>query len=60
MNFSRTLEDDPPKLAEIKEITVSEIEVQGGDGLLYPEQPGGGGCIRAGPSRRRHLRRVLA
>ena len=31
--FCRTLKNDPPKLAEIKEITVSEIEVLGGDGF---------------------------
>src|ERR1700733_14485310 len=31
--FFRTLKDDPPKLAEIKEIIVSEIEVRGGDGF---------------------------
>jgi hydrogenase maturation protein HypF len=31
--FLRTLKDNPPKLAEIKEITVSEIEVQGGAGF---------------------------
>src|ERR1700677_1255275 len=31
--FFRTLKDDPPKLAEIKEISVSEIEVRGGDGF---------------------------
>ena len=29
--FLQTLKDNPPKLAEIKEITVSEIEVRGGD-----------------------------
>ena len=31
--FLRTLKDDPPKLAEIKEITVSDVEVQGGTGF---------------------------
>ena len=31
--FCQTLKNDPPKLAEIKEITVSEIEVQGGAGF---------------------------
>jgi hydrogenase maturation protein HypF len=31
--FFRTLKDDPPKLAEIKEITVSDIEVQGDAGF---------------------------
>jgi hydrogenase maturation protein HypF len=32
--FFKALKGDPPKLAEIKEITVSEIEVQGGDGFF--------------------------
>jgi hydrogenase maturation protein HypF len=31
--FLRTLQDDPPKLAEIKEIIVSDVEVQGGTGF---------------------------
>src|SRR5580658_8065483 len=31
--FFQTLKDDPPRLAEIKEITVSEIKVQGGAGF---------------------------
>jgi hydrogenase maturation protein HypF len=31
--FLQTLKDDPPKLAEIKEITVSDIEVQGDAGF---------------------------
>ncbi len=31
--FFQTLKDDPPKLAEIKEISVSEIEAQGGEGF---------------------------
>ena len=58
--FFQTLKDDPPRLAEIKEIIVSEIEVQGGARILYPGQPGGEWRIRAGSSRCRHLRRVLA
>jgi hydrogenase maturation protein HypF len=31
--FLQTLKDDPPKLAEIKEISVSDLEVQGGVGF---------------------------
>ena len=58
--FFRGLRYDPPKLAEIKEITVSEIEVLGGGRILNPGQPGREWCIRAGSSRCRHVRRVLA
>ena len=31
--FCRTLKDHPPQLAEIKEISVSEMEIQGGEGF---------------------------
>src|SRR3984885_1633156 len=31
--FLKTLKDDPPQLAEIAQITVSDIEVQGGTGF---------------------------
>ena len=58
--FFRTLKNDPPKLAEIKEITALRHRGSGRRRLLDSGQPGGGWCIRAGLSRRRHLRRVLA
>ena len=32
-SFSQTLKDDPPQLAEITQITVSEMEIQGGVGF---------------------------
>jgi len=36
-NFLRTLEEDPPQLAEIAQVTVSDIEVQGGAGFSILE-----------------------
>ncbi len=40
--FLSTLKDDPPQLAEIAQITVSDIEAARRHGLFYSYQPGGG------------------
>src|ERR1700734_609878 len=47
--FCRMLKNDPPKLAEIKEITVSEIEIQGGDGFSILGSRGGRGAFAPAP-----------